>query len=195
MHGWAAAKPHEAVDWINELPAESPYSRLTLRGLMWGLAESSPNTALEVFRKLDPADRSGGMIDQIVAPTLGTYGVKGLVELVSGIADESERQQFYTAALRTGANQPAAEFVKWLAGPLETAPYLKDDFSRMAGRWSEKAPDEAVQWLKQAALQPGGTTALTIMATSLARQGRGEDLKTWLAANPRLPGGKAWKMP
>jgi hypothetical protein len=137
---------------------------------------------------LDPADRSAGMVHQIVAPTLGTYGMKGLVELVSGIADASERQTFYTAAMRTGGNQPPAEFVKWLAEPLETAPYLKDDFSRMAGRWSEKAPDEAVQWLKQAALNPGGNTAVSIVAARLVHQGRGEDLKAWVAANPRAPG-------
>jgi hypothetical protein len=188
MHGWAAAKPHEAVDWLNELPADSPYSGLSLRGLMWGLSESSPATALEVFRKLDPADRSGGMVNQIVTPTLGTHGLKGLVELVSGIADESERELFYTAAVRTGVNQPAQEFVKWLAEPLETAPYLKDDFNRMANRWAASAPDDAMAWLRQNGLKSGQSTALSLVAASLAGNGRGSEVAAWLAANPTAPG-------
>ena len=188
MHGWAAAKPHEAVDWLNELPADSPYSRLSLLGLMWGLAESSPGTALEVYRKLDPADRNDWMTGQLVTPTVANYGMKGLVELVSGVTDVSERQELYTAAVQHGMNQPPGEFVKWMAEPLESAPYLQDGFRQMAARWSEREPEEAMQWLAQAAKKPGGDTALSIMAASLTRQGKADGVKAWLAANPQAPG-------
>jgi hypothetical protein len=72
--------------------------------------------------------------------------------------------------------------------PLKTAPYFEGRFQPHGRALEREGTDEAVEWSKQTALKSGGTTALSIMAVNLARQGRSEDLKAWLAANPRAPG-------
>ena len=59
-HGWALTDAQGAVDWLNALPEGAPYYQQALRGLMWGLAQVSPEQAMQVYTKLDPMERSPG---------------------------------------------------------------------------------------------------------------------------------------
>ena len=188
MHGWAVSAPEEAVEWFNALPADSPNYHGALEGMLWGLAENSPARALSIYEQLNAADQNDRNAGNVASSTLINHGMKGLSELVAGVKDEAEKQLLLTSAMRKATNEPPGEFVKWMAGPLESAPYLQKNFEQMASRWATSAPDEAMAWLQQNALRSGQDTALSLVAASLARHGKGDDLATWLTANPHAPG-------
>ena len=189
VHGWAASAPEEAVEWFNALPENAPQYHSSTQGLMWGLAEKSPRTALYVFEQLKPADQTRDNAHNLTLSTMRNHGMKGLHEVVTGVTDEAQKRLLLTSAMGHAiGEQPPGEFVKWMAGPLESAPYIRENFEQMAGRWSSNSPDDAMAWLQQNALQSGNDTALTIVAASLARSGHRGDLAAWLAANPDTPG-------
>ncbi|HWB04752.1 MAG TPA: hypothetical protein VG796_17115 [Verrucomicrobiales bacterium] len=188
-HGWASAAPREAVDWLNTLPESAPGYDSALQGIMWGLAENSPATALYAYERLRPQDQNYHTALNMTLSTVRNFGLKGLNELAMGAKDPAQRQLLLTSVLNhPSTNEPPAEFVRWMAGPLETAPYLRANFDKMASRWVAGAPDEAMAWLQQNAQQPGQDTALSIVAASLAGKGKGEALTAWLAENPNAPG-------
>jgi hypothetical protein len=187
-HGWAAANPQEAVAWLNSLPEGTTYYKQALDGAMWGIAETSPATALKVYLELDPADRNTGTAHNIANSTVMNHGVKGFSEFLATVTDENDRKQFITTGMEYGMREPPGDFVKWMADPLETAPYLKNSFARMANRWAATAPGEAMEWLSQNGLKSGQSTALSLVAASLAGNGKGGEVAAWLAANPTAPG-------
>jgi hypothetical protein len=188
MHGWAVAAPEEAVEWFNALPADSPNYRGALEGMLWGLAENSPARALSIYEQLNAADQKDRNADNVASSTVINHGIKGLSELVAGVKDEGEKQRLLTTAMPKTTGEPPGEFVKWMAGTLESAPYLRSNFQQMASRWATNAPDEAMAWLQQNALSSGHDTALSLVAAGLVRNGKGDSLAAWLAANPDIPG-------
>jgi hypothetical protein len=191
VHGWAVANPQQAVDWLNTIPDGSPYYGIALKGLIWGLAESSPSTAVQVYEQLDAADRNGATARNLILGTLQNHGMKGIYEMVTSAGNEENRRQFLAAGMESGTGRPPAEYVKWMAEPLESAPDLRGHFERMASRWAANAPDEAMNWLMQNGLGGGGRVALSSMAASLVRTGKGAEVDAWLAANPNAPGRSA----
>ena len=105
-----------------------------LDGAMWGIAETSPATALKVYFELDPADRDTGTAHNIANSTVMNHGVKGFSEFLATVTDENDRKQFLTTGMQYGMREPPGDFVKWMADPLETARYLKNNFARSESR-------------------------------------------------------------
>jgi hypothetical protein len=188
MHGWVLSAPEEAVEWFNALPADSPNYHGALEGMLWGLAENSPARALYVYEQLSAGDQNQLNALNVSLSTMRHHGMKGLNELVAGVKDEAEKQLLLTSVMPHTASEPPGEFVKWMAEPLESAPYLRGNFEQAASRWVANAPEEAMEWLGQNALSSGSDSALSIVAASLARNGRRSELTAWLAANPDAPG-------
>lgn len=188
VHGWAVANPQQAVEWLNAIPDGSPYYGIALKGLIWGLAESSPSTAVQVYESLDAADRNGTNARNLILGTLQNHGMKGIQEMVNSAANEEDRRMFLKAGMESGTGSPPGEFVKWMAGPLESVPDLRSHFERAASRWAANSPDQAMDWLAQNGLSGGGSVGLTSMAASLVRAGKSGEVEAWLAAHPDAPG-------
>jgi hypothetical protein len=188
IHGWASASPGEAVEWLNSLPEHSPLYTQSLKGLIWGLAENSPAGALKVFQQLGPSDRNKDTLWGLTSSTVMNHGLKGLTELVAGITDQSQKQQFLMAAMDYGMREPPGEFVKSLARSLEEAPALKGNYNFMATRWTTAAPKEAMAWLGQNGLKSDAPAALAMVTSGLVRNGRTLEVENWLAENPGAPG-------
>jgi hypothetical protein len=193
-HGWGAAHPREAVAWLNSIPDGAPYYVAALQGMMWGIAETAPDTALQVFEQLSVEDRfahtnpgiSPG--ESLGRSVLTNHGMKAFSELLAGISDPVSKQKLLSSSMADGMKVPPEDFVRCMAGPLEYAPDIRGNFETMASRWVAAAPDTAMQWLRESAQQPGNEASLSIVAAQLARSDRSRSLTDWLAANPGIPG-------
>ena len=187
VHGWAAKNPSEAVAWINSLPEGTPYYARALKGAVWGLAESSPSQALKVYEQLDANDRNEDTLWGLTNSTVMNHGLKGLTELISGVSGAEEKGGFVMASMEYSMKEPPADFVKWMAEPLEATPALRHNYEQMAARWAVAAPEEALRWLGENALK-SSSTALSVMSAQLIHAGRAKELDAWLTANPSAPG-------
>jgi hypothetical protein len=187
VHGWAAKDPAGAVAWLNSLPEGTPYYSQALKGAIWGLAEESPSRALQVYQQLDSGDRNKDTLWGLTNSTVMNHGLQGLTELLSGLGDSGEKEQFVMASMEYSMKEPPAEFVKWMAGPLEATPALRRNYEQMAARWAVAAPEDALRWLGENAAK-ASSAALSVVATQLNNAGKGQELDAWLAAHPSAPG-------
>lgn len=169
IHGWAMAQPKAAVDWLNGLPANSPLYTTSLKGLVWGLGESNPTTALQVYRNLTAADQKETVwnMTNSVVEKRGLHSLNQLLES----ATPSERLDILRAAAEHATWRPPAEYVSEMAPHLNVAPFLAKDFPSIANRWVTAAPQEALSWLATNATNDNYAQALSITAQALRNQG------------------------
>lgn len=193
IHGWASTDAEGSVEWLNALPEGTPIYPHLLRGLMWGLAETSPATAATVLQSLAAEDRTPESISSVAESTYDYHGLTGLNSMLAGVEDASLRRALATAtgtgrAMNAKPSQYVAEMAQHVT--LDNAALL-GTYTNMSQRWVAAAPQEALEWLQQAAQGPAGAAALQTVTQQLASAGSGDAVARWLAANPQAPGGAA----
>lgn len=192
LHGWVSVEPDQAVEWLNGLPVDSTLYSNAVKGIVWGLGESSPATAVGVFLNLPPEERDSKLYWSLSSSAIRGHGIQGLTEVLAGIPDETERRMMLGSGMQYAMGEPPREFVQGLAGYVDSTPAIEGLFQMKAGQWADAAPSEAMDWLTKTGasteVNAGSGSALRHLAGQLAVKGHAEALQAWVAANPQAPG-------
>lgn len=187
VHGWVTANPTQAVEWLNALPEDCPFYSKSLKGIVWGIGEASPNFAANTFLKLPPEERNQ-KFESLAGGAINGRGITGLIEIAAQLPDETDRANLLMSSLPFAMNKPPADFINGMAGQLSSVPALSRPFQIMAGRWVNSSPNDAIAWLEKNADNADQAPALGFMASQLSQAGHGDAVVTWLATHPQSPG-------
>ncbi len=190
IHGWVIAEPTQAVEWLNSLPDDCPFYSASLQGLVFGIGEISPASAVDIFLKL-PAEERSKKFEFLAGGVIRSQGIAGLNEMAAQLPDETDRVNLLMGSLPYAKEEPPADFINGMAGNLRSVPNLSDSFQIMAGRWVKTSPTDAIAWLEKNTDNADQAPALGVMAGQLSRGGHGDAVVAWLAAHPQSPGRSA----
>lgn len=187
VHGWVDVEPMQAVAWLNSLPEDCPFYSKSLKGIVWGIGETHPASAAEMFLKL-PAEERNQKFESLGGGAISGHGIAGLNEIVAHLPDQQDRENLLMASMPHAMSKPPADFIDGMAGHLSSVPNLTGPFQIMAGRWVKSSPTDAIAWLDKNADTADQPIALRVMASQLSREGHADAVDGWLTAHLESPG-------
>lgn len=172
------------MEWLNSLPEDCPFYSKSLQGIVFGIGETSPASAADIFLKL-PAEERNKKFEYLAGGVIRTHGFAGLSEVAAHFPDATDRANLLESSLPYAMEMPPADFINGMADHIRSEQKLEDSFQIMAGRWVKTSPLDAIAWLDKNADSAGQAPALAIMASQLSHAGHDDAVDTWLAAHPQ----------
>ncbi|MES2475816.1 MAG: hypothetical protein V4640_08550 [Verrucomicrobiota bacterium] len=195
VHGWVTVESTQAVEWLNSLPEDCPFYSKSLKGIVWGIGETSPDFAADTFLKL-PTEERNQKFESLAGGVINGHGIAGLSKIVSHLPEEKDRANLLLSSLPFAMEKPPADFINGMAKYLSSVPDLSRPMQIMAERWVKTSPNDAIAWLDKNADNADQAAALGVMASQLSQRGHRDAVVAWLAAHPQSPGRaavEAWR--
>lgn len=136
--------------------------------MMWGIAETTPLTALKIYRDLDKPDQQETVWNMTNA-IIQRNGLSALTPVLDQATPE-EKETFLKSVQHHAQHAPPSEYFAAMARHLPSAPFLTSSFSKVAARWAATDPEKALLWAQQNASSPDTAAASIIMAHALQQK-------------------------
>ena len=191
-HGWAIVEPQAAANWLNELPDDHPLLGLSMRGVIFGVAQSNVQTAITVFNGLDPLDVNDYSIDPFANSLVMNHGLAAMDDYLASDPSPEIANRVIEKGLWAIDRRPSDEYLPWAAPKLDSYPMLQSHFRSTFQKWALEDPTKSVSFFyEQAASPTPSVKSLEIMTQQLLVSGQEGTIQIWLEKSSESPGHSA----
>lgn len=163
MSGWAAANPHEARQFLQNLPEDVQTDReLLKRSLVAGMADRDTGLATDfVFELAAQGDRrAGDYLGEVTGEVLRSMGTEEAALWAQGLPDGELKGAAMDRVANNFVNrdpEAAAAWAQQFAGESYAARVIEE----VGDEWAERNPVAAVDWLESLPSGRGQSMGLT----------------------------------